>query len=69
MECKVSDIVDYDPNTGIIGEVIKSYVDPGILVNGVADVQKARLITWTAGDDFAYYCLGERISLPNLETE
>lgn len=64
MECKVSDIVDYDPNKGIIGEVVKSYADPEILVKGAVDMQKADLMAWTAGDDFAYYCLGERIRLP-----
>lgn len=69
MECKVSDIVDYDPSKGIIGEVIRSYVEPGILVNGMVDMQKAQLIMWTAGDDFAYYHLGEKISLPNDQTE
>lgn len=63
MECKVSDIIDYDPNKGIIGEVVRSYVDPKIVVEGAVDMQKARLMTWTAGDDFAYYRLGEKIVL------
>ena len=69
MECRVSDIIDYDPNKGIIGEVVKSYVDPEILIDGVVDIQKAHLMTWTAGDDFAYYRLGEKIVLSKNGTE
>jgi flavin reductase (DIM6/NTAB) family NADH-FMN oxidoreductase RutF len=69
MECKVADILDYDLSKGIIGEVVKSYADPGIFVEGVVDLQKAHLITWTAGDDFAYYHLGEKIVLPRDQIE
>ncbi len=69
MECKVSDIVDYDPNKGVIGQVVRSYVDPAILVDGVVDMAKARLICWTAGQDFAYHRLGEKIPLPKNKTE
>ena len=61
MECKVADIVDYDPNKGVIGKVVKSYVEPDVVVDGVVDMQKAGLIAWTSGDDFSYYRLGERI--------
>jgi flavin reductase (DIM6/NTAB) family NADH-FMN oxidoreductase RutF len=68
MECRVSDIIDYDPNKGVIGEVVKSYVDPKIVADGVVDLQKAHLMTWTAGDDFAYYRLGERIVLDSKNT-
>jgi flavin reductase (DIM6/NTAB) family NADH-FMN oxidoreductase RutF len=56
--------IDYDPNKGIIGEVIESYIDSKITSEGVIDVRRAHLITWTAGGDFAYYRLGERIVLP-----
>ena len=69
MECRVSDIIDYEPSKGIIGQVIKSYVEPEILVNGVVDMQKAQLIMWTTGDDSGYYRLGERISLPEDQAE
>jgi len=61
MECKVTDIIDYDPSKGIIGKVIKSYVEPEILEEGIVNMQKAKLIMWTAGDDFSYYRLGEKI--------
>ena len=69
MECRVSDVIDYDPNKGIIGEVVRSYADPAIMVEGVVDMRKAQLIAWTAGDDFGYYCLGEKIVLPSDLTD
>lgn len=68
MECKVTDIVDYEPSKGIIGKVVKSYADPELVKEGVIDMQRARLITWTTGGDFSYYRLGERI-LPEKETD
>jgi flavin reductase (DIM6/NTAB) family NADH-FMN oxidoreductase RutF len=69
MECSVTDILDYDPNEGIVGKVIKSYADPALVKNGVIDMQEARLLTWTTGGDFAYYRLGEKIVLPEEETK
>jgi flavin reductase (DIM6/NTAB) family NADH-FMN oxidoreductase RutF len=66
MECKVTDIVDYEPSKGIIGKVVKSYADHELVKEGVIDMQRARLITWTTGGDFSYYRLGERI-LPEKE--
>lgn len=67
MECKVADILDYDPNEGIIGKVIKSYINQELMNNGVVDMQKARLIVWTTGGDFSYYRLGEKITLDKGE--
>ena len=64
MECSVTGILDYDPNEGIIGKVIKSYVDPGLVRDGAIDMQRVKLMTWTAGGEFAYYRLGEKISIP-----
>jgi flavin reductase (DIM6/NTAB) family NADH-FMN oxidoreductase RutF len=61
MECKVTDIIDYDPNRGIIGEVMKSYVSPELIEEGVVNMQKAHLIMWTTAGDFSYYRLGEKI--------
>lgn len=61
MECKVTDIVDYDPNRGIIGKVVKSYIDAELIEQGVVNMQKAHLIMWTTAGDFAYYRLGEKI--------
>jgi flavin reductase (DIM6/NTAB) family NADH-FMN oxidoreductase RutF len=61
MECRVTDILDYNPNEGIIGRVVKSYVDIGLLKDSVVNMKKARLIVWTIGGDFSYYRVGERI--------
>ena len=62
MECEVSEILDYDPNEGIIGRVVKSYADPRSLTDGKLDWRKVHPIIWTTGGDFNYYRLGERIS-------
>ncbi|UCG91070.1 MAG: flavin reductase family protein [candidate division WOR-3 bacterium] len=63
MECRVTDILDYDPNEGIIGRVVKSYADSGLVKDSIVDMKKARLIIWTIGGDFSYYRVGERIVL------
>ncbi|UCH32313.1 MAG: flavin reductase family protein [Candidatus Bathyarchaeota archaeon] len=62
MECEVTDILDYDPNEGIIGRVVKSYADSQCLVEGKLDWRKIHPIIWTTGGDFNYYRLGERIN-------
>lgn len=67
MECKVADIIDYDPSKGIIGKVIKSYADPALLNGETINMQKARLVSWTTGGDFSYYRLGEKI-VPDSES-
>ena len=64
MECSVTDILDYDHSKGIVGKVIKSYAEPGLVKKGVIAMQKAGLIMWTTGGDFSYYRLGEKIALP-----
>ena len=62
MECSVTDILDYDPNEGIIGKVVKSYADSELVKDGKVDMKKTRLICWTIGGDFSYYSLGEQIN-------
>ncbi len=62
MECEVTEILDYDPNEGIIGRVVKSYVDSEVLEDGKLDLRKVRPIIWASGGDFNYYQLGNRIS-------
>ena len=62
MACEVAEVLDYDPNEGIIGRVVASYVDEGLLRDGVVDMKAARLIAWTIGGDFSYYGLGDRLS-------
>ena len=61
MECEVAEILDYDPNEGIIGRVAKSYVDSEVLENSKLDLRKVRPIIWASGSDFNYYQLGNRI--------
>jgi flavin reductase (DIM6/NTAB) family NADH-FMN oxidoreductase RutF len=61
MECRVTDIIDYDPNEGIIGEVVKSYANAELITDGTVDMSKARLFSWTIGGDFGFYRLGKRI--------
>jgi flavin reductase (DIM6/NTAB) family NADH-FMN oxidoreductase RutF len=61
IECEVAEILDYDPNEGIIGKVVKSYADPEYLTDGKLDWRKVHPIIWATGGDFHYYRLGERI--------
>ena len=61
MECEVTEILDYDPNEGIIGRVVKSYVDSEVLSEGKLDLRKVRPLIWSIGGDFNYYQLGDRI--------
>ena len=69
MECEVKEILDYDPNEGIIGRVVKSYADPECLADGKLDWRKVHPIIWTTGGDFNYYRLGERISQEESDTD
>jgi flavin reductase (DIM6/NTAB) family NADH-FMN oxidoreductase RutF len=62
IECEVVQILDYDPNEGIIGRVVRSYAGPKYLKEGKLDWRKVHPIIWTTGGDFNYYRLGERIS-------
>jgi flavin reductase (DIM6/NTAB) family NADH-FMN oxidoreductase RutF len=65
IECKVNEILDYGDGEGIIGKVIKSYVDQQYLSKVgdkvILDWSKIYPIIWTTGGDFNYYKLGERI--------
>lgn len=62
IECEISEILDYDPNQGIIGKVVKSYVNENCLEEGKLDMRKVKPIIWATGGDFNYYELGKRIS-------
>jgi flavin reductase (DIM6/NTAB) family NADH-FMN oxidoreductase RutF len=61
IECEVVQVLDYDPNDGIIGRVVKSYVDPRCLTDGKLDMRKVHPIIWATGGDFNFYRLGKRI--------
>ena len=69
IECKVTEILDYDPNEGIIGKVIKSYVDPQYLANDKLDWRRIHPLIWVTGGDFNYYQLGERIISKEVEND
>ncbi len=62
MECEVAEILDYDPNEGMIGRVVKSYVDEELLHDDAVDVKAARLFAWATSSDFSFYALGERVA-------
>ncbi|MHA2289547.1 MAG: flavin reductase family protein [Promethearchaeota archaeon] len=63
IECEVAEILDYSPNEGIIGRVVKSYADSKYLTDGKLDWRKVHPILWVTGGDFNYYKLGDRIKL------
>ncbi|MFX0108551.1 MAG: flavin reductase family protein [Candidatus Hodarchaeota archaeon] len=62
MECEVVDILDYDPNEGIIGKVVQSYVTEECLTEGKIDLRKVNAFTWASRIDNKYYRLGTRLS-------
>jgi flavin reductase (DIM6/NTAB) family NADH-FMN oxidoreductase RutF len=68
IECEVTEILDYDPNEGVIGRVVKSYVDPQCLTSGKLDMRKVHPIIWATGGDFNYYRLGARIGKKTDDT-
>jgi flavin reductase (DIM6/NTAB) family NADH-FMN oxidoreductase RutF len=61
IECEVAEILDYSPNEGIIGRVIKSYTNTKYLVEDKLDWRKIHPILWATGGDNNYYKLGDRI--------
>lgn len=61
IECELAEVLDYHPNEGIIGRVVRSYVDPDCLVDGRLDMRRVRPILWATGGDFNYYALGDRV--------
>lgn len=68
MECEVTEIVDTEQNHGVIGRVVKSYVNEELLKDEkTIDMANANLFVWTIGGDFNYYRLGERIVAPEPE--
>jgi flavin reductase (DIM6/NTAB) family NADH-FMN oxidoreductase RutF len=67
IECEVHEILDYERNEGIIGRVVKSYVNDQYAAKEegkvTLDWRKIHPITWVTGGDFNYYKLGERITV------
>lgn len=62
MECRVTEILDYEPNEGIIGEVVGSYIDSGCLTDGKLDLRKVDAFVWATGGDYSFYRVSERVS-------
>ena len=62
IECELSEILDYGQNEGIIGRVVKSYINPECLTDGKLDMRKVHPIIWATGGDFNYYQLGNQIN-------
>jgi len=63
IECEVAEMLDYGQNYGIIGKVVKSYVNQSCLVDDKLDMRCVHPILWATGGDFNYYHLGDRIRL------
>lgn len=61
IECEVVEMLDYGQNYGVIGKVVKSYVEQACLVEDKLDMRLVQPILWATGGDFNYYHLGERI--------
>ncbi|MHA2140235.1 MAG: flavin reductase family protein [Candidatus Thorarchaeota archaeon] len=61
MECELVDVLDYDPNEGIIGRVVQSYVDEECLMDGTIDLRKVNPFVWASGYDYNYYQVGAKL--------
>ncbi len=65
IECEVHEILDYGSGEGIIGKVIKSYVNQQYTIKEEdtvkLDWRKIHPIIWVTGGDNNYYRLGDRI--------
>ncbi len=66
MECEVSEVLDYDHNEGIIGRVVKSYVDSDCLTGDQLDLRRLEPMVWGSGGDHGFYLLGERLDQTTL---
>lgn len=70
IECEVHEILDYDRNEGIIGRVVKSYVNHQYTIEEDGEIKldwrKINPIIWVTGGDFNYYSLGKRLKAGDL---
>jgi len=65
IECKVSEIITREEGEGVIGRVIKSYVNQECLTNGALDITKVNPLLWSQGaGDNLYYSLGHPLINP-----
>ncbi|MFW9901839.1 MAG: flavin reductase, partial [Candidatus Thorarchaeota archaeon] len=67
IECEVHEILDYERNEGIIGRVVKSYVNYQYTTEEDGDIildwRKIQPIIWVTGGDFNFYKIGDRIQV------
>jgi len=69
IECKVTEIITREDGEGIIGRVVRSYVDEDCLTGDEIDLSRTRPLLWSAGSEkYLYYKLGEGIPL-NTDAE
>ncbi|MHA2169952.1 MAG: flavin reductase family protein [Candidatus Kariarchaeaceae archaeon] len=66
IECEVHEVLDYDPNEGIIGRVVQSYVDQQCTKNGKLDMRSVHPMIWVTGGDYNFYQLGDRLPQTKL---
>lgn len=65
IECKVSEIITREDGEGVIGRVIKSYIDQECLTDGALDITKVHPLLWSQGTgDSLYYSLGHSLITP-----
>lgn len=61
MECEVVEILTTKHSHNVIGRVVKSYVNEGLLSADGVDMRRAGLMSWTIAGDLGMYALGGRV--------
>ena len=61
IECEVDQLLDYDLNHGVIGRVVRSYVEEDLLIDDKLDLRKTDPLVWAIGGDNNYYRVGARL--------
>ncbi len=69
MECEVVEILTTKHSHNVIGRVVKSYVDEGLLSEERVDMRHAGLMSWTIGGELNLYALGEQVGSFHDEEE
>lgn len=68
IECKLTEIITREDGEGVIGRVIKSYVDEECLTEGELDISKVHPLLWSQGaGDNLYYSLGPPLDFQRKE--
>ncbi len=62
IELSLEKVIDYEQNEGIIGKVVKTYVDDGCLSEGKLDASLTDLFVWVSGEKNGFYRLGEKLA-------